>query len=89
MSDKIGPLTFGRKKEHVFLGRDLGSTRDHSENTATLIDESVKEIVTEAYKETLKILKENRDNLIKLAETLLVKEVLESQEINDILGMEG
>ncbi len=89
MSKEIGPMTFGRKEEHIFLGRDLGSTKDHSEDTAKKIDEAISRIVNSAYRETLDILNQNKDRLIRLADALLEKEVLESDEISAILGLEG
>jgi cell division protease FtsH len=89
MSDEVGPLTFGKKEEHIFLGRDLGSTRDYSESTAEKIDRSVSNIVTEAYREAKKILAENKDILVRLAEALLDKEVLEAEEIDTLIRGEG
>ena len=85
MSEDVGPLTFGKKEEHIFLGRDLGSTRDFSESTAETIDRSVTKIVTEAYREARTILRENKELLIRLAEALLEKEVLEANEIDAIV----
>ncbi|MBN2727203.1 ATP-dependent zinc metalloprotease FtsH [Candidatus Mcinerneyibacteriota bacterium] len=89
MSDEVGPLTFGKKEEHIFLGRDLGSTRDYSESTAEKIDRSVSNIVTEAYREAKTILAENKDILVRLAEALLDKEVLEAEEIDTLIRGEG
>ncbi len=86
MSEEIGPITFGKKEEHVFLGRDLGTRQDYSEETAKKIDAAVSNIVLTAYADVKKMLNENRDKLEKLAEALLQKEVLEASEINEIVG---
>jgi len=85
MSEKLGPVTFGKKDEEIFLGREIQQHRDFSEQTAQLIDEEIKRIVTTSYQKAEKILKENIDRLHVLAETLLEREILDSEEINTIL----
>ncbi|MFQ5901619.1 MAG: ATP-dependent zinc metalloprotease FtsH [Thermodesulfobacteriota bacterium] len=86
MSEKMGPLTFGKKEEQIFLGREIAQHRDYSETTAVEIDKEVRKIVTEAYDRAKTILTENMDLLNALAEALLEKEVLESEEIDQIVN---
>jgi cell division protease FtsH len=85
MSEIMGPLTFGKKEEQIFLGREIAQHRDYSENTAIMIDEEVKKLVTDAHEKALAILKDNIDILNRFAEALLEKEVLDSEEINMII----
>jgi cell division protease FtsH len=85
MSDKMGPLTFGKQNEQVFLGRELGSQRDFSEQVAMEIDQEVKRLVTENYERAKRLLTENMASLKRLAEALLEKEVLDSSDIDNIL----
>jgi cell division protease FtsH len=86
MSEKLGPLTFGKKNEEIFLGREIATHRDFSEETARLIDQEVREIVENAEKQAADILSKNLDLLNKLAEALLEKEVLDGTEIAKIIG---
>ncbi len=81
MSDAIGPLTFGKKEEAIFLGREIAQHRDYSEATAVEIDREVKKIVTEAYHRARKILEENGEALVRVAEALLEREVLDAEQI--------
>src|ERR1041385_448158 len=85
MSEKMGPLTFGKQNEQVFLGRELGSQRDFSDQIAMEIDEEVKRLVMENYERAKRLLTENMATLKKLAEALLEKEVLDSADIDNIL----
>jgi cell division protease FtsH len=86
MSD-MGPVTFGKKEEHIFLGREIAQHHDYSEETAIQIDKEIKKIVMTNYDRAKKIIEENRETLQKLAETLLEREVLDGEEIRII--MEG
>ncbi|RJP81329.1 MAG: ATP-dependent metallopeptidase FtsH/Yme1/Tma family protein [Candidatus Zixiibacteriota bacterium] len=88
MSDKLGPLTFGKKEEEIFLGREIAKHRDYSEQTAIEIDREVREIVTEAAGRAEKILGENVDKLHLLAEALLEREILDGDEIDRVLAGE-
>jgi cell division protease FtsH len=81
MSEKLGPLTFGKKEEQIFLGREIAQHRDYSEETAIEIDREVKTVVMEAYEVSKRILEENRDALIRIAGALLDREVLDAHEI--------
>jgi len=86
MSDKIGPLGFGVKREHVFLGREIQEHRDYSEATAQLIDSEIKHLVEEAEEKATELLEGNLDKLHKLAKALLEKEILDGSEIDRIIG---
>jgi cell division protease FtsH len=85
MSDKLGPLTFGKKDEHIFLGKELARHKDYSEKTAIDIDEEIKRIVIEAYDTSKKLVTENLDLLEALAKNLLEKETLEGAEIDALI----
>jgi len=86
MSDKLGPRTFGRKEELVFLGREISEQRDYSEKMAKMIDDEVNRIIREAYNNTKRILTENKDKLTRIAEALLERETLEGQELEAIFS---
>jgi len=86
MSDKLGPLAFGKKNEEVFLGREMGQARNYSERVAEEIDKEIHRIVTTAYKKALTILKDNRDKLETLAEMLLIRETVDASHITAILA---
>ncbi len=85
MSEKLGPLTFGKKDEEIFLGREISSGRDFSDQVALEIDKEVKRLVLEAYERTRRMLTEHIHSLRALAEALLEKEVLDAIEIDQIL----
>jgi cell division protease FtsH len=85
MSDKLGPLAYGAKEEELFLGREITKTRNFSENTSIAIDAEVRLIVTRAMKRADKILKENAKILHRLANALLEREILDSEEIDKII----
>ena len=85
MSEKMGPLTFGKKEEAVFLGRELGSQRDYSDQIAMEIDKEVKRLVMENYERAKRLLTDNMASLKGLAQALLEKEVLDSADIDQII----
>ncbi|MBI4358703.1 MAG: ATP-dependent zinc metalloprotease FtsH [Candidatus Omnitrophica bacterium] len=87
MSKRLGHLTFGRKDREVFLGRDLLREKDYSESTAVAIDEEVRRIVDECYQRARMTLEKNLDKLKNLSNRLLEKEVLESEEVKQIVGL--
>ncbi len=89
MSEKLGPLTFGKREEQIFLGREIAQHRDYSEETARLIDEEVRAIVLKAENRAMEILTKNRELLDKVAEALLEKEVLDGQQLDEIIGAAG
>ncbi|MEP6719584.1 MAG: ATP-dependent zinc metalloprotease FtsH [bacterium] len=83
---EMGPLTFGKKEEQIFLGREIAQHRDFSEETAIKIDEQVKKIVTAQFDRAKAIIEENRDTMIRLAECLLERESLDGVEIRRIIA---
>lgn len=89
MSERLGPLTFGKKEEQIFLGREIAKHRDYSEKTAQDIDEEVRRIVTAAEKRATELLSGNLNKLHKLAKALLEKEILDGVEIDMIIADEN
>ncbi len=85
MSEVLGPLTFGKKEEEIFLGREISQHRDYSEGTAIIIDEEVKKIVNRGMERALTVLNENMDTLHRLSAALLEREILDSAEIDTIM----
>jgi cell division protease FtsH len=86
MSDRVGPMFFRDTEEHPFLGREMGEPRDHSEHTAQVIDEEVARILREADERAFQILEEHRDELERLTEALIEREVLTVSEIEEMIG---
>ncbi len=85
MSKELGPLYYGRKEEHVFLGREIAQPQNFSEETSVQIDKEVEKIVMSQYERAHKLLGDNLASLKGLAERLLVQEVLNGEEIDEIL----
>ncbi|OGW37898.1 MAG: cell division protein FtsH [Nitrospirae bacterium RBG_13_39_12] len=85
MSEKLGPLTFGKKDEQIFLGKEIVKHKDYSEKTAIDIDEEVKRIVIEAYNTSKSLLEENQDLLDAFAGALLEKETMDGAEIDALI----
>ena len=85
MSDKMGPLTFGKAEEHIFLGREVSRPKDYSEETAVLIDSEIKRIVTDCASRARQLLESNLEKLHVLARALLERETLDGEEINRVL----
>lgn len=85
MSERLGPLTYGTKEEEIFLGREITRQQNYSEQTAILIDEEVKRIVTTCMERAENILRENIDALHRLANALLERETLTGEEIDKII----
>lgn len=85
MSDKLGPMVYGKSQENVFMGKDFGHQRDYSEQVAFEIDEEVQKIVEERYTLTKKLLNENRDMLEAIAKDLLDKETIDDKEFQEIM----
>jgi cell division protease FtsH len=86
MSDKMGPLSYGKKEEQIFLGREFATHKDYSEDTAKSIDAEVVSIVTRNYEKAKMILTDNIEILHKIAEELLEKEVLNGAEVDVLIG---
>ncbi|QEM68084.1 ATP-dependent metallopeptidase FtsH/Yme1/Tma family protein [Geobacter sp. FeAm09] len=86
MSDKMGPLSFGKKDEQIFLGREMATHKNYSEATAVEIDTEIKRIVDESYDRALTLLKENIGSLHNLSECLIEKENLTGAEVDEIIA---
>jgi cell division protease FtsH len=82
---ELGPLSFGKKEEQIFLGREIAQHRDYSEETAIRIDAQVKKLVQGAYDTAEAIIKERSEALVNIAETLLVREILDGNEVMQII----
>jgi len=82
---ELGPLSFGKKEEQIFLGREIAQHRDYSEDTAIRIDEQVKKLVQNAYDRASKAIEEKSDALVRVAEALLEREVLDGSEVKQII----
>lgn len=85
MSEKLGPLALGKKNDEVFLGREMGQSRNFSEKIAEEIDAEIHRIVTSAYKKAFNILRDNREKLDVLAEALLIKETVEASDMEKLM----
>jgi cell division protease FtsH len=81
MSERLGPRTFGRKEELVFLGREISEQRDYSEKIAEEIDDEVRRLIDHAHELARKIIRDNRDKLDHLAKTLMEVETLEGDTL--------
>ncbi len=86
MSDRLGPVALGRQNGNVFLGRDIASDRDFSNETASAIDEEVRGLVDTAYARAKDVLESNRQILDTLADMLVEKETVDSDELQQILS---
>jgi cell division protease FtsH len=82
---ELGPLSFGKKEEQIFLGREIAQHRDYSEDTAIKIDQQVKKLVQTGYDRARTVIEEKSDALIRVAEMLLEREVLDGAEVNQII----
>jgi cell division protease FtsH len=85
MSENLGLLTYGKKDEQIFLGRDLVKEKNYSEEVAAKIDMEVRRVVDECHEKTKKLILENKENLIKIAEILMEEEILSGEDIDQIL----
>ena len=85
---ELGPLSFGKKEEQIFLGREIAQHRDYSEETAIRIDEQVKKLVQGAYDRAAAVIDERSDALVKIAETLLEREILDGSEVMQLINGE-
>ena len=86
MSDRLGPVALGRQSGNVFLGRDIASDRDFSDETAAAIDEEVRNLVEQAYRRAKEVLVNNRAILDQLAQMLVEKETVDAEELQNILA---
>ena len=83
---ELGPLSFGKKEEQIFLGREIAQHRDYSEETAIRIDEQVKKLVQGGYDTASGIIEEHSEALVKIAEALLEREILDGDEVMQIIN---
>lgn len=86
MNDKLGPITYGKRNEHVFMGRDFGTERDYGEEVATLIDREVKNLVNKQYDYVRTLLTNNRDMVESMTKALLEKETIDEDEVLAIVA---
>ncbi|MCE5263189.1 MAG: ATP-dependent zinc metalloprotease FtsH [Deltaproteobacteria bacterium] len=86
MSDQMGPLSYGKKEEQIFLGREFATHKDYSEETAQKIDKEVSRIVMSSYESAKKILSDHMDLLNRIAAELLEKEVINGPELDELIG---
>jgi cell division protease FtsH len=84
MSDTLGPLTFGKKEEQIFLGREIAQHQDYSEDTALRIDQEVKKFVTDNYTRAQNVLLEHKQKLLDMADALLLRETLDADQVRRI-----
>jgi cell division protease FtsH len=84
MSDRLGPLAFGKRDELVFLGREIGEQRNYSDDVAKQIDEEVRAIIDNAYQRATDVLVQYRDKLVALAEKLIVEETVDAEEFEKL-----
>jgi cell division protease FtsH len=85
MSEELGPLTYGKREEMIFLGKEIAHERDYSEATAQRIDREVRRLVEEGRDQALKLLRDNVDKLHALAKGLLEREILDAEQIDRIV----
>jgi len=85
MSDKLGPMTFGRREEHIFLGREITRSKDYSEQTAIAIDAEVRAIIDQCYQRAKMLVREQMDKLRKIAEALLERESLDHDDVEKLM----
>jgi cell division protease FtsH len=86
MSEKLGPIAFGKREEQIFLGREISTHRDYSEQTAQEIDSEVKAIISDCYEKARRILTEHEKQLHSVAEALLERETLDGEDVKILLS---
>ena len=86
MSEKLGPRTFGKREELVFLGREISEQRDYSDSVAQIIDEEVHALIDSAYKSAKKVLSENKEQLVQLSKYLIENETAEGEYLEELFG---
>jgi cell division protease FtsH len=84
MSDKLGPLAFGKRDEMIFLGREIGEQRNYSDDVAKMIDEEVRAFVEHGYARAMQVLTEYKSKLMALADKLIAEETVESEEFEKL-----
>jgi cell division protease FtsH len=86
---ELGPLSFGKKEEQIFLGREIAQHRDFSEDTAERIDQQVKKLVQDGYDRARKLIEERSEAMVRIAEALLEREVLDGAEVKQLIDGES
>ncbi len=86
MSEKLGPLAFGKRDEIVFLGREIGEQRNYSDDVAKMIDEEVRAIIDRCYARAMDVLVRYKDRLVQLAERLVAEETIEQEEFEKMFA---
>jgi cell division protease FtsH len=86
MSEKVGPITFGKRQEHVFMGRDFGEDRNYSDDVAKLIDEEVKRIITNCYDRARELLMQHREQLDLISYELIAQETIDAEEFDRLFN---
>ncbi len=89
MSDAMGPLTFGKKEEQIFLGREIAQHQDYSEDTALKIDAEVKRIVMDSYSRATQLLADHKKALLNISDALLAREVLDAEQVRKLANGEA
>jgi cell division protease FtsH len=84
MSNTMGPLTFGKKEEQIFLGREIAQHQDYSEDTALRIDQEVKRFVTDNYGRAQTLIVEHKQKILDMADALLARETLDAEQVKRI-----
>ena len=87
MSERLGPLTYGREEEQIFLGKEITTQKDYSERTAQEIDAEIRLLVEQGVSRSREIVLKHREELEKLAQALLEKETLSAEEVAEIAGV--
>jgi cell division protease FtsH len=82
---ELGPMSFGKKEEQIFLGREIAQHRDYSEATAIRIDEQVRKLVEDGYARARKVIEERSEAMVRIAEALLEREVLDGAEVRVLI----
>jgi cell division protease FtsH len=83
---ELGPMSFGKKEEQIFLGREIAQHRDYSESTAVEIDRQVRKLIESSYERARQVVTEKSDALVRIAEALLEREVLDASEVLDLIA---
>ncbi len=89
MSDKLGPVAFGKKEEEVFLGREIATAKNYSEETSRIIDTEIKGIILDAEQEAMRLIKENIDHLHNIASALIERETIDSEDLDLLMNGQG
>ena len=85
MSEKIGPMVLGEREEMIFLGKEIATERNYSEDTARIIDQEVKHLITEAYAKAQNVINKRREKLEHIAKVLIKQETIEREEFNRLV----